>query len=246
MMLLSTPLSSTSLALECRITVLTERERIATNISGPLRILSQIDEGGDGGIEALLKQLDVSAGGERESLRAAYRAVLRYDSEVRKDIAQALNEATIAQSLALAAAIAREPNNPEGHATRAAILDHMGRHEDALDSFDTAINLGPDAADLQLGRGLALSSLERETEALTSFDRALKLNPNLPEPHYWRAIILLSSERPDGEVLAELEEALRLGFTNPTALSAVQDLLEGDAAVEFRHLVDRCRTPRIE
>jgi hypothetical protein len=85
-------------------------------------------------------------------------------------------------------------------------------------------------------------SLGRDTETLSSFDRSLKLNPDVPETHVWRALAL-SGDRPDEEVLAELEEALRLGFANAPALSAFEDLLEGEAAVEFRRLLDRYRAP---
>jgi tetratricopeptide (TPR) repeat protein len=235
-----------SLALDCGVTVFTERQQVAAALSGPLRIFSQTDEGGDGGIEALLSQLDVPGEGERESLRTAYHAVLRYDFDARHQIAQALNEATLRRQLALAdAAIAREPNDPDGHATRAAILLDISRYEDAVESSDTAVNLGLDRADLHLVRGRALMSLGRDTEALSSFDRSLKLNPEVPETHFWRALAL-AGEAPDQEILAELEEALRLGFAHAPALSAFEDLLEGDAAVEFRRLLDRYRAPRKE
>jgi tetratricopeptide (TPR) repeat protein len=228
-----------SLALDCEVTVYTEHQRLRARLSGTLRIFSALDEGGDSNVNALLGQLGLPEEAERESLRSSYQEILRYDQEVREQIAQAVNEGEVGRRLALAdTAVAREPNNPEGHAERGRSLIAMNRFEDALKSFDKALDLGLDTADIHLNRGRALFGLERETEALSSFERSLELDPDVADTHVWRALALAGHNR-DREVVAELKEALRLGFANTGALSMFDELLDGDAAVEFRHLLDR-------
>jgi hypothetical protein len=227
-----------SLALNFEVTVSTERQRFSAGLSGPLRIFSPLDEGGDENIDALLSQLDALGDEERASLRAAYQSVLRYDLQVREQIAQGLTEGELGRRLALAdAAIAREPDVPKAHAARAGALISLERYEDALESYDTAIRLGLESAGVHADRGIALLTLERANDALAAFDRSLELAPDIADTQFWRAFALAACQR-DQEALAAVENALSLGFTDGGLLTMLGEQLERDAALEFRRLLD--------
>ncbi|HEY0767531.1 MAG TPA: tetratricopeptide repeat protein, partial [Steroidobacteraceae bacterium] len=59
------------------------------------------------------------------------------------------------------------------------VLLELGRHDEALRSYDHALQLNPTLADACNNRGNALRELKRPDEALQSYERALKINPNL-------------------------------------------------------------------
>jgi Flp pilus assembly protein TadD len=56
-------------------------------------------------------------------------------------------------------------------------LARSGAHAEALASFDCAIAITPDRADVHGNRGDALVALGSEVEAVASYDRALALDP---------------------------------------------------------------------
>lgn len=60
------------------------------------------------------------------------------------------------------------------HANRGTTLHALGRHEDALASFDQALCCDAQTPGLHYNRGNALRSLSRHEEALASFDQALQ------------------------------------------------------------------------
>src|ERR1700684_3721446 len=77
-------------------------------------------------------------------------------------------------------AIKQEPK-PEYLTSLGNTLLKQGRGEDALKTFDKAVQLRPDSAELWKNLGDALVKLERPDEALLSFQHALKLDPHNSE-----------------------------------------------------------------
>ena len=57
------------------------------------------------------------------------------------------------------------------------VLGFLGRHEEALASYDRAVELDPRYALVWFYRGNALAALGRHEAALASYDRAVELNP---------------------------------------------------------------------
>ena len=57
-------------------------------------------------------------------------------------------------------------------------LINLGRYEEAINSFDNAIELNPDYHKAWYNRGSALRYLERDKEALTSYDKAVEIKPD--------------------------------------------------------------------
>jgi tetratricopeptide (TPR) repeat protein len=77
-------------------------------------------------------------------------------------------------------AIRQEPK-PEYLTSLGHTLLKQGRGEEALKTFDKAVQLRPDSAELWKNLGDALWKLERPDEALLSFQHALKLDPHNSE-----------------------------------------------------------------
>jgi tetratricopeptide (TPR) repeat protein len=78
-------------------------------------------------------------------------------------------------------AISKEPKPPY-LTTLGTILLNQGRREEAIKTFEKAVDLKPDDADLWKNLGIALVELERPTDAILIFQHAMKLNP-----HHWDA-----------------------------------------------------------
>ena len=82
----------------------------------------------------------------------------------------------------IARAIRQDPK-PEYLSSLGTALRHQGRHDDALKTFDKALQLKPDDADLWQNLGEVLFTLNRPADALLSFQHALKL-----DPRHWGAM----------------------------------------------------------
>src|ERR1700691_3374396 len=77
-------------------------------------------------------------------------------------------------------AIKQEPK-PEYLTSLGNTLLEQGRREEALKTFDKAVQLKPDSAEIWKNLGAVLQKLERLDEALLSFQHALKLDPHNSE-----------------------------------------------------------------
>jgi tetratricopeptide (TPR) repeat protein len=53
------------------------------------------------------------------------------------------------------------------------------QNQEAIESFDKAIEIDPNDASTWCNKGTALSNLGKNQEAIESFDKASELNPNL-------------------------------------------------------------------
>lgn len=87
-------------------------------------------------------------------------------------------------------------------------MDGLGRHEEALESYDHALALLPNDALAWHQRGIALGSLGRHEEALESFDHTLALQPEHAAASYNRVVTIFLMNRWD-EGFEELREYLR-------------------------------------
>ena len=78
-------------------------------------------------------------------------------------------------------------------------LQVQGKHREAVDTFDKAIEYRPDSADAYSNRGNALKELRLFEEAVASYDKAIQLKPDYPEAYHNRGNALNG--------LGQLEEA---------------------------------------
>jgi tetratricopeptide (TPR) repeat protein len=81
----------------------------------------------------------------------------------------------------VARAIRQDPK-PEYLSSLGSTLQRQGRLDEALQTFDKALQLKPDDAELWMSLGNVLLELKRSDEALLSFQRALQV-----DPRHWNA-----------------------------------------------------------
>ena len=131
-------------------------------------------------------------------------------------------------------AIKVDGRNPAAHNNRGNALRALGRHKEALASFDKALTLRPDYPEALNNRGNALRDLGRAREALVSYDKALALRPDNLESLSNRGNALRDLKRPE-DALASFDRALALRPDNPEVLNnrgnALCDLGRHDEAL---------------
>jgi tetratricopeptide (TPR) repeat protein len=89
----------------------------------------------------------------------------------------------------------------------AIVQSGVGKKTEALASYDRALSMRPDHAEVLCNRGVTLHQLERFAEALASYDRALALRGDYAEALSNRGNTLRSLNRLD-EALASYDRAL--------------------------------------
>lgn len=88
-------------------------------------------------------------------------------------------------------------------------FDSLDLSQEALTSYDKAIELKPDYYEAWNNRGNALGELERHEEALTSYDRAIELKPDSYSVWHNRGNVLGDLERCE-EALTSYDKALEI------------------------------------
>jgi tetratricopeptide (TPR) repeat protein len=97
-------------------------------------------------------------------------------------------------------------------------LEHQGKFEEALASYDSALVLNPDFVEALNNRGVVLEAMNRLEEALASYDRVLALNPDLITVIRNRGNVMAALGRTD-EALADYDRALALDPDDADALN---------------------------
>jgi len=92
-------------------------------------------------------------------------------------------------------------------------LRDLGRHEDAIASYDAALALEPDDANALHNRGNALVDLSRLEDAIANFDRAIAIDPKFAAAFNNRGMALVQLHRHD-EALASFGKALAFAPDN--------------------------------
>lgn len=95
---------------------------------------------------------------------------------------------------------------------KANILFVSQSYEEAITSFDKAIDFKPDDCKAWYNRGAALGNLNRHEEAIASFDKVIELNPSDHQAWFSRGIALGNLNR-HKEAIASFKKAIEL---NPT------------------------------
>ena len=123
-----------------------------------------------------------------------------------------------------AAILRAQPQNALAHYFYGALLMQMGKHTDAVVSFDRAIGIDPNHAESHNDRGIALCSLGRLQEGVASFDKGLAKKPNTADVLGNRAMALLYLKRPQ-DALASFDAVLVVQPTNVQALTMRSTIL---------------------
>jgi tetratricopeptide (TPR) repeat protein len=93
--------------------------------------------------------------------------------------------------------------------TRGVVLAKLRRFDEALASYDAALDAAPDRADILVNRGTTLLECDRYAEALESFDAALTADPKNVTALVNRANARVKDKRYD-EALGDYDQALAL------------------------------------
>jgi tetratricopeptide (TPR) repeat protein len=96
------------------------------------------------------------------------------------------------EALAEFVAVAEVAPSPMTFFNQGRTLAALGRHAEAVATFDQALAIDTDHLSAWNGRGLSLHALNRHAEAITSFDRALAIDPENADAHFNKALALLA------------------------------------------------------
>ena len=88
-------------------------------------------------------------------------------------------------------------------------LVNLGRYEEAIASYDKALEIKPDQDEGWYNRGIALVILGRSEEAIASYDKALEIKPDKDEAWYNRGNALDNLGRSE-EAIASWDKALEI------------------------------------
>jgi tetratricopeptide (TPR) repeat protein len=69
-------------------------------------------------------------------------------------------------------------------------LERLQKYQEALASYDKAIQFKPDKHEAWYGRGIALRKLEQYQEAIASYDKAIQFKPDFYEAWLGRGVAL--------------------------------------------------------
>ncbi|MCS6834926.1 MAG: tetratricopeptide repeat protein [Anaerolineae bacterium] len=92
-------------------------------------------------------------------------------------------------------------------------LRSLGRHAEALGSYQRAIELDPTRPDYYVGLGLSYLNLDDYEQAIVNFDQAIVLDPRDPLAHYWRGLAFYDLGDYQA-ALPSLQEAVRIDPNN--------------------------------
>lgn len=74
-------------------------------------------------------------------------------------------------------------------------LTQLGRHKEALETYDKAIRLKPDDANAWICKGLTLADLGRHKEAVEAYDKVIELKPDDAVTWYFKGSALNKLDR---------------------------------------------------
>jgi tetratricopeptide (TPR) repeat protein len=121
-------------------------------------------------------------------------------------------------------AIARTNPTPGALNNRGAILRALGRHDDALATYDRALTLDPKNADVLSNRANVLFDMGRPDDALACLDAAIAAHPALANAMASKANILFKLRRYD-DARAANEQVLKIDPDNSRAWFGLGTLL---------------------
>jgi len=113
---------------------------------------------------------------------------------------------TVAEWLEL---LATENDDPDFWFDRGFELWDLGRYEEAIASYDKALQINPDDDASWYFRGIALGELGRYEEAIASYDQYLQIKPNDHNVWYDKAVCYAYLDNIE-EALKHLQEAIEL------------------------------------
>jgi tetratricopeptide (TPR) repeat protein len=106
----------------------------------------------------------------------------------------------------------------QGWINRGYILYNLGRYDDELKAYETAISLDPSNADAWFNKGYSLAGMKRYDEAITAFDKVRSLDPGYPNLEGNRRI---AEQSRDASTPWYVKNALTLGIISVVIVGAI-------------------------
>jgi len=130
----------------------------------------------------------------------------------------------------IGSALRRKPNHPPhapAYSNRAMALRGLGRHEESLADFETAIKLGLNTADAHFNRAMSLRDLRYFEAAVEAFNAATAINPSHVEAHFER-----------GQVLSAMRyhQSAAQSFSRVVSLNPSYFVAHNNLGIEMYHL----------
>ena len=153
-----------------------------------------------------------------EDLQRAIETVVQEPDDPRlaaclRDYRKSLETDDFGSALQVAEELAETRGDPSDWIKRANCLRKLDREDEALASYDKAIELDPKDAWSWLDRATVLANLKRYDEALASCDKAIELDPKDASTWEVRAMVLYQLKRYE-EVLASCDKASEVDPNN--------------------------------
>ncbi|TBR61750.1 hypothetical protein B4U84_13550, partial [Westiellopsis prolifica IICB1] len=93
---------------------------------------------------------------------------------------------------------------------RGIALRQLGRYEEAIASYDKAVEIKPDKDEAWYNRGIALGHLGRNEEAIASYDQAIKIKPDFHEALYGRGVVLCDYLQRYEEAIVSFQRVIKI------------------------------------
>jgi protein O-mannosyl-transferase len=121
-----------------------------------------------------------------------------------------------------------------------------GRFPEAIQQYQAALQIEPDAANVQTDYGNALAKSGRFSEAIAHYDAALRVLPDSPITHNDLANALAATPGRMPEAIAEYQTALRLKPDYEEARNNLAQVQSNGAEMQYNMGVDLARSGRPE
>ena len=129
--------------------------------------------------------------------------------EVQRDMASTINQQERPQdALKMFTALQRHHPDPQIRATRAHILDKLGRTEEALKEYEELIAIKPDDTQFLVAYGNSLRSAGKTDEAIATLRRAIAIDAERGEA--WWALANIKSKVLTDDDISTMEEQLKI------------------------------------
>ena len=129
-----------------------------------------------------------------------------------------------------------DPQSVNAHYNLGYGLAQLGRHQEAVQAYERALEIEPDYGYAHNNLGNALTRVGKREEAIGHFRKALELDPSYAQAHHNLANVLVEENRRD-EAMEHLREAVRLRPDFAEAQMNLGNLLteKGNAAEAVTH-----------
>lgn len=98
-------------------------------------------------------------------------------------------------------------------------LTALGRHEQAVNCYDKAIEIDPRDAQAWFNKGVSLAALDRRVEAIACYDKAVEIDPRDELAWYNKGVNLAALDRRQ-EAVASFDKAIEIDPRDETAWCA--------------------------